>query len=221
MAQLRQLIDQSQEAKTREQLEFLLVAAKGKLANFEGQLNLMYLNPESQGKIQIIGDRALELYKEYRANITKGVDEQISSIIDDFFTGAAPGIKSGFQNLIKVGLKTILGSESAGELEQDYFTVLPVGLSFLRIDVKAWRYNFSSEGVISTAKNAFAFLMAKSIVDYKKLSPGEMIYFVQQVVGSDTDKIKEIIQAIKELYELLGDKEPPGPPRLPTRLYER
>ena len=35
MPQIRELIDQSNEAKTREQLEFLLVAAKGKLSNFE------------------------------------------------------------------------------------------------------------------------------------------------------------------------------------------
>jgi hypothetical protein len=222
MAQIRQMIDQSNEAQTREQLEFLLSAARGRVNSFENELNLMFLNPEAQGKIQIVGTRALTYVKEYRANITAGVDKEILAIIDEFFTGTSDGVKNGFQNLIKIGLKSILGTETAGEWLQEMFVVLPENLAFVRVDIKVWRYNFSSEGIISKAKNAFAFIFSKSIVDHRKLTEDELIFFIAQMVGNDIEKVKAFLADLKELWKLIGDKEPNrlGPNHV-TKVFER
>jgi len=206
MAQLRALLDQSQEQQTREQLDFLLTAAKAKLNNFETEINDIYRFPEKQEGIQVVGARAVAGYKEYRADISEGVDQQISGLIDKFFTGTEEGIKNGFIDVIKVGLQTILGAESAGEQEQHFFCVVPNGLVITRMDVKCWRYNYTSQGIIGKVKNAFCFYTSLATVDLKSLSAEEIVFFYQQLIGPDIDKIKEFIEKLKELYNFLEEK---------------
>ncbi|QQE79753.1 hypothetical protein [Alicyclobacillus sp. SO9] len=208
MAQIRELLDQSQEQQTREQLDFLLTAAKAKLDTFVTEINDIYRFPEKQEGIQVVGNRAVASYKEYRADVSQGVDSQISELIDKFFSGTEEGIKNGFVDIIKVGLQTILGNESAGEQEQHFFCIVPNGLVITRMDVKCWRYNYSSTGIIGKVKNAFCFYTSLATVNLKSLTPEEIVFFYQQLIGPDIDKIKEFIEKLKELYGFLKDKSP-------------
>ncbi len=207
MAQIRTMIDQSNEAMQREQLQVLLVAAEGKLAEFRGDIDDMFRFPERLGIIQIVGNRSVASYEEYRVNITEGVDPQLNVVIDSFFKGAS-GIKDGFRELIKVGLNTILGNETIGVWEQQWFTVVPDNFALVRADVKCWRWNFSSEGVISKCKNAFAFLIVKSIVDHRKLTIDELLYFLSESVGGDIEKLEKYLEQLKRLWKVLEDLSP-------------
>ena len=207
MAQIRALIDQSNESAAREQLQVLLVAAEGKLTEYKSEIDDMFRFPEKLGIVQIVGNRSVASYNEYRANITEGVDEQINSIIDSFFSGAG-GIKDGFRSLIKVGLNTILGNQTIGQWEQQWFTVVPDNNALVRVDVKCWRWNFTSEGVISRCKNVFAFLIVKSIVDHRKLTLDELVYFLSESVGGDIEKVETYIEQLRRLWKLLEDKDP-------------
>jgi hypothetical protein len=206
MTQIRTLLSQSTELAAKEQLEFLLTAAKAKLLNFENEINDMYRYPEKLANIQIFGDRSVASYKEYRANISVGVDAAIGSIIDDFFGATTESIKSGFVTLIKKGLSTILGNETAGESEQHFFAVVPNGLVITRLDVKVWRYNYSSDGIIAKVKNAFCFYTSLATVDNTKLSKTELVFFIQQIVGNDIAKVKDFIEKLTELWDYLEHK---------------
>ncbi len=207
MAQIRALIDQSNEPKAREQLQILLVAAEGKLAKYQAEIDDMFRFPEKLGIVQIVGTRAIASYNEYRADITEGVDEQINFVIDSFFKGAG-GIKDGFRALIKVGLNTILGNQTIGQWEQQWFTVVPDNNALVRVDVKCWRWNFSSQGVISTTKNVFAFTIVKSVVDHRKLTLDELVYFLSESVGGDIEQVEAYIAQLKRLWNLLEGMTP-------------
>lgn len=208
MAQIRELLDQSQEQQTREQLDFLLVAAKAKLNVFQSEIDDIYRFPEKQQGIQVVGARAVASYREYRADVSQGVDSKVSELIDKFFSGTEEGIKNGFIDVIKVGLNTILGNESAGEQEQHFFCVVPNGLVITRMDVKCWRYNYTSTGVIGKIKNAFCFYTSLATVNLKSLTPEEIVFFYQQLIGPDIDKIKAFLEKLNELYHFLEPKSP-------------
>jgi hypothetical protein len=207
MAQIRTLIDQSNEPAQREQLQILLRAAEGKLSVFQTEIDDMFRFPEKLGIIQVVGNRSIATYREYRANISEGVDKEINFIIDSFFKGTS-GIKDGFRELIKVGLNTILGQETIGEWEQQWFTVVPDNNALVRADVKCWRWNFTSEGVISKCKNAFAFIIVKSIVDHRKLTVDELVYFLSESVGGNIEQLEKYIEQLQRLWKLLEQLTP-------------
>ncbi|EKA1733906.1 hypothetical protein OJ372_001691, partial [Salmonella enterica] len=48
MAQIREMLDQSQEAQTKEQLQFLINAAQGKLNEQKEKLERIFLNPSAE-----------------------------------------------------------------------------------------------------------------------------------------------------------------------------
>ena len=204
MAFIRELLDQSQEEKTREQLQFLMDSARGKLDAFNYELKEMFLNPKATGQIEVLGARSISTYRDLRADVSKGVSDQVTQAVDLFFNEGNDGVRRGFQKLTESALSTILGDESAGEREQSFFTIMPIGISLVRVDVKCWRYNFRSAGVISTVKNAFCYLLSKSIVDWKKLTESELMYFVTHLANAaDLEQMKEYITSVREVYELL------------------
>ena len=48
--------------------------------------------------------------------------------------------------------------------------MFPENYSIVRVDVKAYKYTFSTKGVLAKdVENVFVYTMAKSIVDHKKV----------------------------------------------------
>lgn len=56
----------------------------------------------------------------------------------------------------------------------------------------AWRYNFSSDGVIAASKNAFCYTITKSFVDPKTLDEQMLVYFVARSLK---------LKSIDEIYK--------------------
>ncbi|EKK8367533.1 hypothetical protein PPQ78_001676, partial [Salmonella enterica] len=69
MAKIREMLDQSQEAQTKEQLQFLINAAQGKLNEQKEKLEKIFLNPSAEEKIRVIPDTQIRWYDEYRCNV--------------------------------------------------------------------------------------------------------------------------------------------------------
>jgi hypothetical protein len=207
MAALRSLlVDEKADARAKEQLRFLMASAQGKLKSYKQDLENMFLNPEAVGKIQIIGKRAFKYYEEYRANVSEGVGPQIKEMVNNFFKGTKDGVKEGFQNLVHAGLSTILGERAAGEKETQLFFIVPENNAFIRVDVKCWRYNFSSTGVISNCENAFCFVFCKSIIDHTTLTVDEMVYLLSEMVDGDLKKVQPLIEELSAVWEAVQKK---------------
>jgi hypothetical protein len=201
MSELRKLFEQ-ETGEQLERLQLLVDAAETKLSEFRMELREMFLNPGAEEKVAIIGKRAIHYYDQYQANVHEGVDDGINSIIDNFFTGTSEGVKEGFKSLIKIGLSTIFGNVTIGETQLHQYFIIPENNAFVRVDVKAWRYQFSSVGVIGKAHNAFCYVFCKSVVDHTQVTIDELIYLVSEMAGPNATlkSVKDLINAMRELW---------------------
>lgn len=214
MASLIDKIANTSDAKLKEQLTLLLATARGKLGEFELELNEMFRNPASQEGVQIIGNRAFEQYKIYSVNISQTPAGNIKEVLDKFFQGTEQSILDGIKGLIEIGLNTILGNRIAGETEESMFFIIPDRLNLVRVDVRVWRYNFTSSDIIDSIENAFCYIFTKSIIDHKKLTPDELIYFISRISGGDfnraielMDNLKILVEKLTELYGILKNMD--------------
>lgn len=210
MAQLLTKILEDKDEKTKQQLELLLVAAKSKLAEYEMAIKESFINPDSVNKIEVVGKRAIEWEQQYRVNTSSGVDEAVEGIINDFFTGTEDSVKNGFKNMIMIAIKTILGDARAGESEVRKFLIVPEYNAFIKVDVRFWRYNFTSTGIVSDVQDAMCFVMCKSVIDHTTLSIDELIFFVSKMFGSELNlpATKTYIEEMRKLWDAMSNKPP-------------
>lgn len=207
MAKLRELLDQSDEAAIKEQLQFLINAAKGKLNEQKEKLEKVFLNPSAEEKIRVIPDTEIKWYDEYRCNVKQGASDSIDKVVDSFFTGEK-GLVDGFKGLVKAGLSTIMGNESAGEFQENIYVVGMEHNAIIRVDISAWRYNYTSEGIIGHVKDVMCCTFCKSVVDHSKVRLDTLVYLISEQAGDDFDKLKDYITQLKEIWALLERQTP-------------
>jgi hypothetical protein len=210
MANLINKILEDKDEKTKQQLELLLLSARSKLQQFKMAINEGYLNPEAQQKLEVIGRRSIEWGEEYRVNISSGVDKAIDDILTNFFHGTDESLKTGFKTMINVAIKTILGDASAGEIESRSWMIVPEYNAFIKVDLRIWRYNFTSTGIVSDVQDAFCFVFSKAVVDHTTLSIDELIYFVSKMFGTSLNlpSTKTYIDQMKALWRSMSDQPP-------------
>lgn len=202
MSQIKELLDQSNEDHIKEQLQFLINAATGKLNEQKEKLERVFLNPSSEEKIRVIPDTEIRWYDEYRCNVKEGASDSIDKVIDSFFS-SEQGLKDGFKVLVKAGLSTILGNESAGEFQENIYVVTMEHNAIVRVDISSWRYNFTSDGVIGHIKDVYCCTFCKSVVDHTKVHLDTLVYLISEQAGDDFDKLEEYINKLKKIWKLL------------------
>lgn len=216
MAKISKLIDDvtgktEKDQEMRECFSFLQKMAEGKSAQFKDELRVMLSNKASSGQIEVVGDVAYEYHSSQHVNISASCDEAIMDAVNSFFKGSS-GLKDGFATLVKQGLSGLIGNTSLGESSEDMFFVFPENYAIVRVDVKAYRYNFSSKGLLADdVENIFVFSMCKSIVDHKSVSRDCLMHAVVDMMRTDPDKdpdITEVMSFIKQLvacWQLLDE----------------
>ena len=68
--------------------------------------------------------------------------------VNEFFKGKS-GVKQGFKAIVKQGLSGLIGDTTIGETTENMFFVFPENYSIVRVDVKAYKYTFSTKGVLA------------------------------------------------------------------------
>lgn len=125
----------------------------------------------------------------------------------DMFFNCGNNVKQGFQKIVKVALEALIGNTAMGEHEEKMFFIYPENFAIVRVDVKCYKYCFSSSGVIAKTENVFCYIMAKSIVNYTKITIDELLYMVTEMIGSDNlDEVEEFVNQLKKVWNLLEDK---------------
>ncbi|EAX9869928.1 hypothetical protein BU787_21080, partial [Salmonella enterica] len=202
-----EMLDQSQEAQTKEQLQFLINAAQGKLNEQKEKLEKIFLNPSAEEKIRVIPDTQIRWYDEYRCNVKSGASDSIDKVIDAFFTGES-GLVDGFKGLVKTGLSTILGNEQAGECQQNIYVVGMEHNAIIRVDISSWRYNYTSDGIIGKVKDVYCTTFCKSVVDHTKVRLDTLVYLISEQAGDDIDKLEDYINKLKRIWKLIENESP-------------
>ncbi len=196
-----------QERILKEQFGFLQKMAQAKCDQFESELKSMFTSGGT-AECEVVGKRAVAYYNCQHVDIKAGCDAAIKEAIDMFFNGG-DDVKQGFQKLIKTSLDTLIGNTAMGEHEEKMFFVYPENFAIVRVDVKCYKYCFSSSGVIANTENVFCYTMAKSIVDHTKTTIDELLYMVTEMIG--TDKLEEVeafVNQLKRIWSVLEDKTP-------------
>ncbi len=216
MAKISKMIDDltgktEEEQRLREQFTFLQKMSRSKSDTFETKLKVMLSNKEATGQLEIVGDRAFQYNDAQHVNISKTCDAAIGEAVDDFFSGG-DNIKEGFRKIVKQGLTGLIGDTSIGETETHMFFVYPENYSIVRADVMAYKYTFTSKGILAKdVENIFVYTMAKSIVDHTKVGIDFLLHCVVDMMrkeGEPEPDLKEVqgfIAELKACWKALDD----------------
>lgn len=196
-----------QEQILKEQFSFLQKMAQAKCEQFEAELKSMFTS-DGTAECEIVGNRALAYYKCQHVDIKAGCGAAIKDAINMFFNGG-DDVKNGFEKIVETALDTLIGNTSMGEHEEKMFFVYPENFAIVRVDVKCYKYCFSSSGVIAKSENVFCYTMAKSVVDHSKLTIDELLYMVTEMVGSDKlEEVEAFITQLKKVWKMLEVQNP-------------
>lgn len=196
-----------QERILKEQFGFLQKMAQAKCEQFTSELKSMFTSGGT-AECEIVGNRAMAYYNCQHVDITAECDQSIKEAINMFFNGG-DDVKQGFQKMIRTALDTLIGNTAMGEHEEKMFFVYPENFAIVRVDVKCYKYCFSSTGVIANTENIFCYTMAKSIVDHKKITIDELLYMVTEMIGTDKlQGVEAFVEQLKKVWNLLENEEP-------------
>jgi len=197
-------------SKQKEQYNFLLKVAQAKMAQYKSELNEMFLNPEAVGKVQIVGNRAIEYIEDYHVGLTENSDivKSIGAAVKKFLKGDSQDITDGILDIASTAADAILGNTSIGECEDKKFFVIPQHNAIIRIDVKFWRYNFSSKGIITDSENILCYVCCKSIVDHKKLTDDEFTYMISEYIGDNPEEVLGYMAKLRDIWNSMKDEKP-------------
>ena len=63
-----------------------------------------------------------------------------------------------------------------------------------------WRYNFSSEGVISDHKNALAYILCISVVDHDDMEQDELVYLASEFAEDERTQYQAYLSGLIEAW---------------------
>ncbi|CEL58559.1 hypothetical protein RSOLAG1IB_08634 [Rhizoctonia solani AG-1 IB] len=197
----------------QEQLTFLVASATERLNRYQTELENGFSDKTSIQRKSIPGNRAIRWAREYTVDVTEGASTNVNTIVDGFFAvGKAAtdpdedpkkkkdNVVEGFKSIVNGSLKAFIGNAEAGEHEEEKFFVFVQHNAIIRIDVRLWRYNFSSDGgAIAGKKNVLCYIICASVVDRAALTFDEMIYLLSEHAGDD--KVEAYIDDLARIWK--------------------
>ncbi|KAH6908487.1 hypothetical protein BKA70DRAFT_1427079 [Coprinopsis sp. MPI-PUGE-AT-0042] len=192
--------DAESKARMREQLDFLVNAANSKLDKYQNELDDMFTDPATVEKKSVPGIRAIRWDRGYRVGVSEeNAGSGLNEIVDGFFGMIEGGsVVGGFKKIVSGALGTILGNRNAGEQEEQKFFIFMKENAVIRIDVKIWRYNFSSKGVMAETENVLCYIFCTSVVDSSKLKMDEFSYLLSEYAGDDG--VKDYVEKLISIW---------------------
>ncbi|KAG8736227.1 hypothetical protein FRC10_009552 [Ceratobasidium sp. 414] len=180
-------------AAVKEQLQFLVNAATERLDRYQIELENAFSDKSQIQRRSVPGNRAIRWVREYTVGVSDKPSQNVESAVDSFFSAANASdgqkkVVDGFkfnQSVVKTALDAFLGNSQAGEHEEQKFFVFVQHNAIIRIDVRLWRYNFSSTTVMAEESNVLCYIICSSVVDRSALTFDEMIYLLSEHAGDE------------------------------------
>ena len=121
--------------------------------------------------------------QDYRLKVTaetKDLEVRFGEILDSVI--GKEYIK-GLKAILSLALDQLLGNVSVGESEKKKSHVFFSNNSLLRIDCYMYKYQFQSDGLISSSKNIFGYYIQVGVLDLIKVNPQIVLYELTSSVG--------------------------------------
>ncbi len=207
-------IIKEQQAKTEaesaivvERLALLKKTAETKIATFKSSMETKFYEEQAKEEPYSIQGRPVSFSAQYRVNAESGIKPQIEQAIDDLFAFDKKKVVNALKFLVMGALKEIIGSTTVGEESTEQFFIIPYNNVVVRLDLRVWKYTFSSGGIMGVVENAFCFIVSKSILSFKKLTPEELIFFVTEALsGAPIDVVADYIEELQAVLDRIGKK---------------
>lgn len=155
--------------------------------------------------------------QDYRLAVTAAPKDRVGEILDSVIGG---GYIKGLKGILSLALDQLLGNVSVGESEKKESHVAFANNSLLRIDCYMYKYQFQSDGLISSSKNIFGYYIQVGVLDLIKVNPQIVLYELTSSVGDAkqleeaTKKLTTMASFTNKLYRVVtalqshGDKRP-------------
>ena len=155
--------------------------------------------------------------QDYRLAVTAAPKDRVGEILDSVIGG---GYIKGLKGILSLALDQLLGNVSVGESEKKESHVAFANNSLLRIDCYMYKYQFQSDGLISSSKNIFGYYIQVGVLDLIKFNPQIVLYELTSSVGDAkqleeaTKKLTTMASFTNKLYRVVtalqshGDKRP-------------
>lgn len=195
-----------------ERLNLLVHCCKERINGYKIEMEKQFLEDQKKENSYSIVGRPISYISRYHVNIHDGISTEIEKAIEDLFSFKTENLKKALSVMVSSTLKELIISGTAGEDATEAFYIVPYNNAIVRVDFRAWKYNFVSEGVIGDTRNAFCYIASKSIIDYHKLTSSELIYFVSDQLSTAIGKeaelelVKQYIQKLQSIWSLVENK---------------
>ena len=155
--------------------------------------------------------------QDYRLNVTAAQSKAVGEILDNVIGG---GYIKGLKGILSLALDQLLGNATVGESEKKESHVAFSNNSLLRVDCYMYKYQFQSDGLVSSSKNIFGYYIQVGVLDLIKVNPQIVLYELTSSVG-DAKQLEQATRMLttmasftKKLYRVVtalqshGDKRP-------------
>lgn len=152
--------------------------------------------------------RSLIDVRAYSSSESGHIGNVVKNALGAFIGGTQESVIDGVGSLISDVLNIFLGkaSASSGSIEEYY--VATEGLSIIRIDIKAWYLNVSSQSIKTKMERIVSVVAIKSVVDLTRIDFSTFLYLYQEQLagsGMDGQQLAEALAQAKKIYKDYSD----------------
>lgn len=209
------------EEEVKEALAMLVELAQEKAKSAEGEIKFDLQTGKTTDDLSVPITKVVQSKMEYRAITSNSSDiiGSITSSIREMFNGDA-GILNGISGIANTALTAIVGAGAGQESEVRFYNVVTEYPAIVRFDFYFWGRNTKAESIMKQVKSAFACVAFKSAVDISKLDYNTFLSLYSPILrsafGSNPQKLKEMINESKEVYNMFNEKNSLAPVKADT-----
>lgn len=209
------------EEEVKEALAMLVELAQEKATSAEKDIKLDLQTGKTTDNLSVPITKIIQSKVEYRALTSTSSDiiKDITSSIGEIFSGDG-GILKGISGIANTALTAITGAGEGQESEVRIYNVVTEYPAIVRFDFYFWGRNTKAKSIMTQVKSAFACVGFKSAVDISKLDYNTFLSLYSPILrtafGNDQQKLKEMINESKEVYNMFNEKHSIAPVKADT-----
>lgn len=162
------------------------------------------LNGE-RGDQEIHTGTVVQFSKQVNIQITNKESDSLDKAIKDFFGGEILG---GFEELVELSVKAVLGNASMGEHEDSSMFIQWSDNAVIRMDAYFYRWNFSSNEIIKDVEGATGVIVMSRVINLEKTDLQVLTWAISRQArflgnpGKAAEMIDDAISVIKKVTAL-------------------
>lgn len=205
----------------KEALAMLVELAQEKAKSAEKEIKLNLQTGKTTDDLYVPITKIVQSKMDYRAITSTSSDiiGSITSSIKEMFNGDE-GILKGISGIANTALTAITGTGEGQENEVSFYNVVTEYPAIVRFDFYFWGRNIKAKAIMTQVKSAFACVAFKSAVDMSKLDYNTFLSLYSPILrsafGNNPQKLKEMINESKEVYNMFNEKNSLAPVKADT-----